>query len=367
MKQNYLNGLLVVVMLFFFSSALQSQSWGSLTPLFNFFPEGTADFFDEEFAVLSDELLNDDNDGLSVAGFDLVDAGDSLSYYLNEGTIGAADSATVFWDYNQSELENVLDNDDSFPEAAEELTETAIGIENTWYEQNESLNEGIATYQNTLSNVDSEILEAGNDRWDVSQGTWESTFGILADNGHPTSAEDEEGAESLEDLFDNTIFSSILDFEIAYGQEFSDVKFFREAYSARSNLLRIASVPKLNQLIEARWALEGSFFNAPEELSNTSFLSETPTSDILNLNEGLNPFIVNADFAITYAPVLGSLGNGKFRLYSSIGMEAGAYIPAHRAEEAISARIDHTNRVGKTTGFGPQIGAGFVLNYFGTY
>jgi hypothetical protein len=182
----------------------------------------------------------------------------------------------------------------------------------------------------------------------------------------PISETPPQDIETIDGLLDATLFSSIYDFEIAYGQEFSDINFYKESYSARSSLLRVASVPKLNQLFEARWAIESSFFNAPENLADNPLLHSDPAvsnSDIVNLGEGLNPFIVNANFAITYLPAFGSIGNGgRFRLYSSIGMELSSYIPSHRTE-TVSFRVDHTNRVGKTTGYGPQIGAGFVVNY----
>lgn len=366
MKHNYSNSL-VVLMLLLFSCSLQAQSWGSLTPLFNFLPEGTEEFFDEEFEGLSNDLLYDDNDGITVSGFDLATAEDSLFHYLNEGSIGEADSAMVFWDYNQEELDNAIENNDVTTEDSTSLSNEVIRLEDIWYSQNDNLNGSIGDYQNELSNIDSLTIEKGDQRWDVHQGTWDNIFGTLADDGHPTLSNNQE-AENVEDLLDNTIFSSIMDFEIAYGQEFSDIKFYKEAYSARSNLLRIASVPRLDQLLEVRWAVEGSFFNAPEELSATPFLDEDPSaanSDLLNLDSGLNPFIINANFAITYAPSLGSIGSsGKFRLYSSVGMEAGAYLPSHRTDEVVF-RVDHTNRVGKTTGYGPQIGAGFAINFTG--
>jgi hypothetical protein len=139
---------------------------------------------------------------------------------------------------------------------------------------------------------------------------------------------------------------------MAFGQEWSQVYFWGERYSARSSLIRIATVPRFNQNIETRWALEGSFFKNDEDLYDESTAS---------LEEGLNPFICSANFAMMYLPRLATLngGVGDFRLYSSIGMDLGTYAPAH----AIASDPRFAGRVGNTTGYGPQIGVGFVLDY----
>jgi hypothetical protein len=347
------------------TNTLSAQSWGNLSPLFQFFPEGTQAFFDEEFDVLSNALQHDNNDGLQLSDFDLDLVGDSLFYYLNYGTIGEADANMLFWQYHQDQLDLAINDNNVSPEDSLTLASEFIRVEDIWHIQNDNLNAVIDNYPTTLMEVSSLGIDRANDRWDNYQGTWVQSFSYLENNGYISSTPVPD-VVTLEDLLDETLFSSIYDFEIAYGQEFSDINFYKESYSARSSLLRVASVPKLNQLFEARWAIEASFFNAPEDLTeNPPLLSDAEVSnnDIVNLGEGLNPFIVNANFAITYSPVLGTVSSSRtFRLYSSIGMELSSYIPSHRTE-SVSFRVDHTNRVGKTTGYGPQIGAGFIVNY----
>ena len=55
------------------------------------------------------------------------------------------------------------------------------------------------------------------------------------------------------------------------------------------------------------------------------------------------------------------MSEGKIlRLYTSIGMEAAAYMPSHIE---VGAPGSAGSRVGKTTGYGPQVGVGFTAGY----
>lgn len=80
----------------------------------------------------------------------------------------------------------------------------------------------------------------------------------------------------------------------------------------------------------------------------------------VGLIEGINPLYYNGNAAFLYLPRFGSLGElGSFHLYTSIGIDLGTYVPSH----ANNHSPVEAARVGKTTGFGPEVGAGFVINY----
>lgn len=345
--------LLFGLFLFTAPIALKAQEWGNLGPLLELFTQDEENNFNNELEGLSDSLLFDRFDGLRLSDFDLGFAQDSLFYYINNGGIDQTDSLSQFWLLNQNDLDSLLATGQFSPDDSTSISESFFGINETWYTDYDSLNIIIGSYSDTLTNVDSIGITDGNIRWEQFSGPWHQSYRLLENSiwQDLIDGTSNQGIDSIGEVLDTTLFNSLFDFEIAYGQEWSQVNFYGEQYQTRASMIRVANVPKLRQNFESRWALEGSFFANTEDLYG---------ENNANLVEGLNPFICNGNFAIMYLPKFGSIGShGEFRLYTSIGMDLGTYIPAH-ADTASPLLAD---RVGKTTGYGPQIGAGFVINY----
>ncbi len=135
---------------------------------------------------------------------------------------------------------------------------------------------------------------------------------------------------------------------MAYGQETSNIHFWGDEYSVRANVIRVASVPTFRQNMETSWAAETSFFNKSEN-------SQQETS--VALKDGMNTLMYHGNFSLLFLPQVGFVNNGKaeFRIYTSIGLDIGSYVPSH-------VDSDYPERVGLTTGFGPEVGLGFVVN-----
>jgi len=185
-------------------------------------------------------------------------------------------------------------------------------------------------------------------RFEVFEGLWTQTFNELQeslieglDNTEPV------GLDSMPEFLD-TLFSSMFDFELAYGQQTASVNFWGERYEVQAMQIRVGSVPRFDNALEARWHVQASYFsNSDLTLDETS-----------SLQNGLNALRYDGNFSLMFNPVIGSIGqNGRIRLYSSLGMEVGTYVPPH----VDLSRSETFDRVGKTTGWGPQVGAGFVI------
>lgn len=349
------------------TTQINAQAWGTTGPFFDLFSVDEESTFNLNLDILTDSLLQDRFDGLQLSDFDLGMASDSMFHYLNagSGSVEPTDSLTGVWQSGQNDLDGFIDSANLSSEDSVLVYQDFGHINDVWNNEYDSLNAVIGTYQDTITNLDEVGMGDGVIRFDQYAGKWHQAYLCLLNNGLPMA----QGASShagvnnidIEGLLDTTLLSSLLDFEIAFGQEWAEVNFFNESYNVRSSLLRIASVPKYNQIMEMRWALEGSFFNNDEDILNLTELSNNNS-----LAEGMNPFICSANFALMYLPSFGSIGdNGTFRLYTSIGIDLGVYAPSHADYEHPSpnARQDFSDRVGLTSGYGPQIGAGFVVNY----
>lgn len=347
--------LTIFILSFTLQNTLKAQAPTHLGPLLELFTEDEQNNFINELNLLSDSLLFNPSDGFRLSDFDLSIPVDSLFFYIGQGSIGETDSLTQVWLANQGELNNWLGTGTVSPDDSLALTDEFLRINQIWNSDYDSLNTFIGSYQDSLGGINPGVFGGGVTRYELFSGNWQQAYRCLWLNILPATLEGNvnQGIDSLREVLDTTLFFNGYDFEIAYGQEWSQVGFWGERYSARSSLLRVATVPRLNQNIETRWALEGSFFRNSEDVYDEN----------ASLEDGLNPFICSANFAMMYLPKVGTIqgraGSGDFRLYTSIGMDMGTYVPAH----IIASDPQFAGRVGNTTGYGPQIGAGFVLNF----
>ena len=134
--------------------------------------------------------------------------------------------------------------------------------------------------------------------------------------------------------------------------EFADAVYYNQSYSVNASVIRIGSVPRFDQTWEVSWFVKASFFQEVD-------LEKAETS---TLKEGFNELMYDGQFAMHFNPAIGMSNDVNIRLYSSLGMEVSSHIPAH---VNFADPDTHTN-VGRTTGYGPQIGAGTVVNFGNT-
>lgn len=335
------------------STPLLAQTTPSLSALLELFSDDSERTYLDQLDGLGDSLFFDRNDGFRLADIELGSAQDSLWSHLNSGNFPTADSLFDFWSFNQGELESFLNNDTLSTADSTTLSSSFFNLNEIWNNNYDSLNANTGPFVNLNSDSLNVDFSGGDTRWEQYQGPWLQTYRELYNNElTPAILSTENGGlDSLQEVADNSFFSSALDFEIGFGNAWNDINFYEESYQTQSMVVRIASVPSFKTPLELRWALEGSFFFESQNAGDDQGVS---------LLEGFNPLRYSGNVALLYLPRFGSIGDaGSFHLYTSIGMDLGAYMPSHANNQS---QVE-ANRIGKTTGFGPQIGAGFVVNY----
>lgn len=316
--------------------SLNAQGWGQMSSLTNFFNNHGSSFFDSQ--------LNSSQNDFTFDTSDLDGAVDGLNDQIANNPLDNADSFDEFWN-----------SDNSFIDAANGFNGMGSGdstsidnqygdINDIWNNQMDSLNTGIGSYQDELNNVNLNTFQQngaqGEFNQDASMESIENEFNSFFKRrrGQPTA--DLDGILS-------SLFSSALDLELAYGQENADIHFWGDNYSVRANVIRVASVPTFRSNFETSWAFETSFFNTRDNLQQETSVS---------LKDGLNTLMYHGNFSLLYLPRVGAVNRNKeFRIYTSIGLDVGTYAPSHE-----NGRFPE--RVGLTTGFGPEVGLGFIVN-----
>lgn len=157
-------------------------------------------------------------------------------------------------------------------------------------------------------------------------------------------------------------FSSILDqifspnqfplLELAFGVQNADIKYWDKEYMVKPKLIRIGSVPRLNQQeiisIEGLWHAQASWVDEP--IGGGAEIPDGVKSDIQPLLLDLSCSAIVNRFLFCSATIEG-------RLLTTLGAEVGTYAPAHR--EDFGPR--NNNNKGYTTGLGAQTGVGFAI------
>lgn len=191
--------------------------------------EGQTTFIDQ-LDGLNDSLFTDRFDGLRFSEIDLGGAQDSLFFYLGQGDIPGADSLDLFWSYNQDELENFLNSDTLSAADSSTLSTTFFSLNDNWdanYDSLNTLGELFGGFGG--GELEGEVNE-GDIRWDQYQGPWVQSYRDLLNSEFLPALSTGEVETNLEEVVENNIFSSMLDFEIAYGQSWNDNQFYKESY-----------------------------------------------------------------------------------------------------------------------------------------
>lgn len=321
---------------------LNAQEWDHFGSLINFFDNDDDDYFNTELGGLQDEF--------SFGDVGLSGSVDSLFFLLDNNTLGQADSSQNVWNSGGTFLGSMIDTNDLTQDDSLSFTNQYSDLNDAWNSDIDSLNTVMGSYQGELDGIDLNAIHQGEVRSDAFKGQTSHSM-ITVDNRVDDFFKEhtDQDPDDLEDLLKTSIFSGLFDIEMAFGQEWNDVQFWGDEYSVRANLIRVASVPTFRNIIETRWSLESSFFNG-----NTDTRGETNAA----LSENLNPLMYNANFSFLFLPSVGTVSRGRaeFRIYTSIGLDVGTYAPSHVDSQ-------FPERIGQTTGVGPELGAGFAVNF----
>lgn len=340
MKQTYLVVMALFCLTISFNTA-QAQIWSGFEPVFEQLDSTERANFADEL----DNLLDSWHYG-SVELNSIVDSlFNGMSIYDPTAPV---DSMLTAWTNNRNNLVDLLDGSGLEMLDSLALIDEFDRINEIWYVNLDSLNAVLELYGDSTAFSPGLAQEAVR-RFEVFEGLWTQIFRDLqesVENGLDLT--DPNGIGNFPELLD-TLLGSSFDLELAYGQEFADVRYYDETYSVTANMIRLGSVPRFDRNWEARWSIKGSFFNADAEI----------LAEASSLVEGFNGLLCNAQFALMYNPTISRSRRGvTIRLYSSLGMEASTYVPPH-VRDYDPRSLDN---VGNTTGYGPQIGAGAVIS-----
>ncbi|MCB0634141.1 MAG: hypothetical protein R2824_08035 [Saprospiraceae bacterium] len=334
---------LAITLCLFFSYEARSQNWQSLfEPIFEQADSTTRDSFLLDLSVLSEDP--------EVDGIDWQDVYDGFfSINLSPNVfLQPIDSFNVEWSAGQDTLNNMLGNSDLGPADSTEVVNEYDRLNGIWLNSLDTFNNALATYEGPVT-FDSDAIEEGSERYDKFTGLRKQSMHILERSWERAlDGTEPKGIGDLMEVF-NTTFSSIFDLELAFGLENGTFNYYNEFYAASAKVIRVGSMPQMDQTWEAKWSAHATFFNVePNQVNETT-----------NIPLGLNPLRYGGDFTFMFNPALGRMRTGgQFRLYTSLGIAIDSYVPPHRDP----ANPKTANNVGKTTGYGPEVGTGFIIN-----
>lgn len=335
--------LATILCLVVFSNEARSQNWqGLFEPIFEQADSTTRDSFIADLSIL--------NEDPEVEGIEWDDVFDGFfSINLSPGVfLQPIDSLNIQWAAGLDTANVLLSGSDLGPADSTEVVDEYGRLNSIWINSLDSFNNILSQYEGPIS-FDSDALEEGSERYDKFTGLRTQSAHILRRSWERAlDGTEPKGIGDFMELF-NTTFSSIFDLELAYGLENGTFIYYNEFYAASAKVIRVGSMPKLNQTWEAKWDVHATFFNVvPNQLNETT-----------NLPLGLNPLRYGGNFTFMFNPALGRMRTGgQFRLYSSLGMVVDTYVPPH-----INPNNPKTlNNVGKTTGIAPELGTGFIIN-----
>ncbi|MEN0006875.1 MAG: hypothetical protein AAF798_22165 [Bacteroidota bacterium] len=330
-------GLLVT----FSPRELTAQTGVDLSMIFEQLDSTQRSNFMEDLELLNNEIDFDD--------FEFEGVTDSLFQFFDMANLDV-DSLLDAWGAGRDTLTVLLDSNGSFD------VDDSLGVIGQYDLFNDIWINNLDSFGNLLTIFEDSIsldgTGEGDDRFDGSlqglsgqgQNILEEVYDAAFDNT------DAEGVGDADGLL-GTLFSSAFDIELAFGAEWSNILYYGEKISPQATVFRVGSVPSYQAVLETRWHVQASF---DRDLSNT-MVNEGEIN-----SEAFRPLLWGGEFSILFNPQVGFLqgSNTGIRLYSSLGMELQTNVP----EYISSARPGSEVNVGKSTGFGPQVGAGFILN-----
>lgn len=335
--------LSTVLCLIIFQNDTDAQNWqGLFGPIFEQADSTTRDSFVTDLSI-----LNEDPEVDQIEWDDIYDG--LFSINLSPSVfLEPIDSLNIEWAAGLDTLNNLLDGSDLNTADSSEVVGEYIRLNDIWLNSLDSFESTLSIYEGPVS-FSSDAIEEGSERYEKFTGLRTQSGHILQRSWERAlDGTEPKGIGDLMEVF-NTTFSSIFDLELAFGLENGTFNYYNEFYAASAKVIRVGSMPKLNQTWEAKWNVHATFFNVqPNQLN-----------EITNLPLGLNPLRYGGNFSFMFNPALGRMRTGgQFRLYSSLGLAVDAYVPPH-----INPNNPKTaDNKGKTTGYGPELATGFIIN-----
>ena len=320
---------------------LQAQNSPAITSLLEQVDTTKRDTFKHNLEVLLDDL--------DIQDFQLEGVIDSFfKLDINGNTLIFGDQAFPFeWDINNLNLNEFLRNSGFSTADSLELGDQFEAVNEVWNNNLDTLGSSFDLFDGPIE-FNPNAVQEGQDRYDQFSGLRRQSIHILQRRLNRELGATEPGEiGNLGGLLDNA-FSSLFNLELAFGKETAAITYYREQSEKVANVIRVGSVPEFDRTWEAQWHLQGAFLRGNQQTLDENIVLEE-NAEILRLG---------GNFSCMFNPGLGRLrAGGRFRLYTSLGIEFDTYVPAH-IDPLNKATIDN---VGKTTGYGPQIGSGFIV------
>lgn len=338
--------ILVLVLIGWGVEALNAQSrgWKELDPIV-----GQADMSTRDTFAVDLEILTEDFELEEIPWQELISNLLDIETNLDDDIFGLpVDPLTVEWAAGLDTLNGLLGNSDLESADSMEVADQYQNINDTW-------NNSLDSFSNTLNIFDGpldlnpDIASEGFRRYEIMTGLRRQSGFILRRSVQRAQDGSEPlGIGNLKEALD-TLFSTMFDLELAFGKETGTVNYYSQSYDPTATVVRVGSIPAFDRAWEAKWHVQAAFMQ----------VEESQFGENVSINEGLNPLRYGGNFSFMFNPAIGRIrAGGQFRLYTSLGMEVDTYAPAH-INPGNPSTLDN---VGNTTGFGPQIGSGFIVS-----
>lgn len=221
-------------------------------------------------------------------------------------------------------------------------------LRDIWFAQNDSVTRSFALYQDSLKGQ----VPVFGTSFDTLHVQHDASLDSLRNNLNATLATTPaNGIGHFNALF-NQIFNKnlITSLELFGGRMAVNGSYYGSTFTDPANVIGVRSVEQFDRSWEPRWSLQ---ISGTQKLLGTSPFGEQNNGK----GNGLfNPLTIDGQFSIMYNLDITKIGEDvSVRLISLMGVEASTFCPSYR-----NFNLPYTNNnKGYTTGWGPQIGAGF--------
>lgn len=339
MKTNF-NKLLCLVLVCV-SCQLHAQNWGAFTPILSQLDSAQRAQY---LSNLSNLQTSWNTDSLNL-GSGL----DSLNAALGgiDPTTGL-DSLSAEWGIRRDSLLSWLPGSVLNAPDQDTLLSEFDRIRDIWFANNDSITRGFGLYQDSLQGNVPVFGTSFDTLGTEHQGSLDSLNQNLTAAFGSTPA---TGISNISSFF-NQIFnkSLITSLELYGGRASTTGSYYGSNFSIPANVIGMRSVEQFDRTWEPRWAFQ---------ISGTTKAIGDPANgekSAASGNDRFNPLSIDGNFSIMYNLNILTVGdNLPVRLISLLGLEASTFCPTYRE---FNQPFTNNNK-GFTTGWGPQIGAGF--------
>jgi hypothetical protein len=258
------------------------------------------------------------------------------------------DSLTAEWGIRRDSLLSYLPTTSLDVNDQDTLVSEFDRIRGIWFTNNDSITRAFGLYQDSLTGqvpVFGTSLDTLGTEHQTSLDSLNHNL-ALALNASPAN-----GIGNFSGLF-HQIFNKnlITSMEFYGGRMTTNGSYYESNFNTPANVIGIRSVEQFDRTWEPRWAFQ---------VSGTTKALGAPKNgekDGAGGNDRFNPLTIDGNFSIMYNLDILTIGeNAPVRLISLLGIEASTFCPTYRDFNQPFT----TNNKGFTTGWGPQIGAGF--------